>query len=327
MSSQPRLRTKSDPHLSSLRVFIFYGLFLLVPAASAQQSAETSTDATASLLHSNGDSSSAIQRQYFLTVCAIFKNEATGINEWLQHYLMEGVDHFFLVDQGSTDGYISIIQPYIDAGQVTLMLNPRKHSHMAVIENYFFPLHDVTNWMMHIDLDEFMYARKGTISAYLGLLPNNTAFVQVPWRIYGSSGHREHPPGSIVKNFRMRGNETADFGKVVFRPSLAASMEIHGVTVKPGISAHNIYLQPGNICGTDVQCIDAAAQRGAMQINHYVIKSLEYFTQTKMSRGDARDETLEHARNFRYFKGYDQIGSDVVDLDLYYKHQDLFDSL
>ena len=323
---QSTQKIKSVPQLAGWHVCVFYGL-LLMQVASAQHSVETSLDETEGLPHDSIDSSSAVQRQYFLTICAIFKNEAMGIDEWLQHHLLEGVDHFFLVDQGSTDEYMPIIQPYIDAGQVTLMLNPRKHSQMAVLENYFFPLHDVTSWMMHIDLDEFMYARQGTISAYLAQLPHNTAFVQVLWKGYGSSGHRVHPSGSIVKNFRLRGNETADFGKVVFRPSLAASMAVHGITVKSGIHVNNIYLQVGDICGTDERCIAGAAQHAALQINHYNIKSLEHFIRTKMSRGDVNSDKLEHGRNFAYFEGYDQIGSDIADLDLYYKHQELFDSL
>ena len=107
----------------------------------------------------------------------------------------------------------------------------------------------------------------------------------------------------------------------------ATSMTIHGIAVKPGVVVNNIILEAGDICGTDVQCIDAAAQHDMLQINHYNIKSLEYYTWTKMHRGEARDENLDNACNCAYFEAYDRAGSKIVDLDLYYKHQDLFDSL
>ena len=35
---------------------------------------------------------------HYLSVLAIFKNEGHIINEWLNHYLLEGVDHFYLID-------------------------------------------------------------------------------------------------------------------------------------------------------------------------------------------------------------------------------------
>ena len=37
---------------------------------------------------------------HYLSVLGIFKNEAHIFAEWIEHYLTEGVDHFFLVDNG-----------------------------------------------------------------------------------------------------------------------------------------------------------------------------------------------------------------------------------
>ena len=61
-----------------------------------------------------------IKKQYYLSIVAIFKNESWILEEWLNHYINEGVEHFFLIDNDSNDDYLSILKPFIDKKQVTL---------------------------------------------------------------------------------------------------------------------------------------------------------------------------------------------------------------
>lgn len=58
---------------------------------------------------------------YGLAVAAIFKNEEHSMVEWIEHYLRRGAEHFYLIDDGSTDRSVEFLKPYIDAGQVTLL--------------------------------------------------------------------------------------------------------------------------------------------------------------------------------------------------------------
>ena len=55
-----------------------------------------------------------------LSVGAVFRNESHSIVEWIQHYLANGADHFYLINDDSTDNSVEIIQPYVDSGVVTL---------------------------------------------------------------------------------------------------------------------------------------------------------------------------------------------------------------
>ena len=59
---------------------------------------------------------------YNLVVAAVFKNEAPILKEWILHYLKWGVEHFYLVNDGSTDNYLEIIKDY----PVTLFQNDFK---------------------------------------------------------------------------------------------------------------------------------------------------------------------------------------------------------
>ena len=49
---------------------------------------------------------------YKISVLVMFKNESMIIKEWFEHYLNEGVEHFYLIDNGSTDDYYEKIKIY-----------------------------------------------------------------------------------------------------------------------------------------------------------------------------------------------------------------------
>ena len=107
-------------------------------------------------------------REQFLVVIAIFKNEADVIHEWLQHHIWQGVDHFYLLDNGSTDDYISAMGA--DAPRVTVVRNATRHAQVEHL-NTLFDACAAARWVMSIDLDAFVYARPrsghATIVSYL----------------------------------------------------------------------------------------------------------------------------------------------------------------
>ena len=94
--------------------------------------------------------------RFFLTACAQFKDEDTILQEWLLHYIKEGVQHFYLIDDGSTDASHAILSPFISRGLVTLMVDDRKaHSPaLSMVERYnllFQPFFYSSSWMLHVD--------------------------------------------------------------------------------------------------------------------------------------------------------------------------------
>lgn len=64
-----------------------------------------------------------------IALVSIFKNEGHIIEEWIEHYIKEGVDTFYLIDNGSTDNYIEKIQRYITSGKVILNID-------GILNNY-----------------------------------------------------------------------------------------------------------------------------------------------------------------------------------------------
>ena len=72
---------------------------------------------------------------FYFSVGAIFKNEGHCIVEWLNHYLDEGAEHFYLIDNGSSDDFFLKITPYFD--KITLIKDDSKHSQTRLYNEIF----------------------------------------------------------------------------------------------------------------------------------------------------------------------------------------------
>lgn len=52
------------------------------------------------------------------------KNEKPYLKEWLEYHLLQGVEHFYLCDNGSTDGTDAYLEPYVAKGVITYIPLP-----------------------------------------------------------------------------------------------------------------------------------------------------------------------------------------------------------
>lgn len=126
---------------------------------------------------------------HYLSVCAIFKDEAPYLAEWLTFYELIGVDHFYLYDNGSTDRPDQVLKPWLDRGLVTL--HPWSH-HPGQLRAYGHCLSRhwrQTRWLMFVDLDEFLFSpvdyHLPTVLERYEHFPG----VAANWVMFGSSGH------------------------------------------------------------------------------------------------------------------------------------------
>lgn len=248
----------------------------------------------------------------------------------------------FLVDNGSEDSFVTIVQPFIDQGQVTVMINYKQHAQQEIFDHYILPILNATEWMLNVDLDEVVrgcvYARQGTTSEFLRRVPCSIATIEVPWKMFVSSGHKENPAGSLVKNFMWRSSSSHPNCKSFFRSSMTTKFSVHTAEVRGET------LRFGEDCGSNVGCINATTgmreggkeintEAGFMtspiflQLNHYAIQSLQWFVSTKMPRGDVLTRGSNNVRNFAYFESYDAGSNGTKDTKLYQKHKQFYDSL
>ena len=156
---------------------------------------------------------------------------------------------------------------------------------------------------MVVDLDEFVYSRNGysTIKEYLNSLNSSIFRIKIPWKLYGSNGFINQPE-SVIQSFTKRqqykNNHNINI-KTIVRGNVINWLGIH-----------NSYLINDNNLNIDSQIInEETLQTDNLHLNHYAIQSLDFFTNVKMTRGDA--QMHENVRTLTYFYQYDY--TDIID--------------
>ena len=138
-----------------------------------------------------------VNPKYYLCVAAIFRDEARFLKEWIEYYLMMGVEHFYLTNHLSKDNYMEVLQPYIDKGLVTLRHEAREttndYYHWRHIQDdaYRFALEKTrtsAEWLLVVDTDEFIVPLKQ--DRFVDCLPAYDQFASVGfhWKTFGAGG-------------------------------------------------------------------------------------------------------------------------------------------
>ena len=259
---------------------------------------------------------------YELSVLAMFKNESWIIREWIEHYILEGVEHFYLIDNGSTDDFKEKIKDYMD--KISLVSDATRLSYGTqsfLYQKIFFDkIKEETKWIITCDIDEYIYARNGfkTITDALNSLPKNIETVWMPWKIFGSSNHIKHP-SNIVNNFTKRSNTPDRFlghGKSIFQTKNLVNFGCcgHYVEIKNNSQIHT----PN---GDNYYIYDFTKENHAafnLHLNHYMFLSEEYYTNIKCNRGGG-ESGLITKYSIDYFRENNKKHNEIVDDELIIK--------
>ncbi|MBQ7665956.1 MAG: glycosyltransferase family 92 protein, partial [Synergistaceae bacterium] len=128
------------------------------------------------------------RKKYYVSICAIFKDEGCYLKEWIEFHKIAGIEHFYLYNNFSSDNYLDVLAPYIKSGEVTLIDWPVPQGQMSAYQDCFKRFKYETNWLAFIDIDEFIIPNKtDTIGEFLKSFEYRPA-VLIYWRYFGSSG-------------------------------------------------------------------------------------------------------------------------------------------
>uniref|UniRef100_A0A6C0HB72 Glycosyltransferase 2-like domain-containing protein n=1 Tax=viral metagenome TaxID=1070528 RepID=A0A6C0HB72_9ZZZZ len=223
---------------------------------------------------------------HYLSVIAIFKNETMNLKVWLEHYLWQGVDHFYLIDNGSTDNPMEILQEYMDKGLVTYFYGARKHWQQQYYKDMFDreKLRDNTYWLVVCDIDEFYFGMKNKLRTELKSLEKYNLIYSC-WHMFGSDGLLKQPPDIRTSITHREEQIIHKDSKYIFKTKAipnSSHIWIHGLV--------NFYDDEKTLRDDSI-----------IRLNHYVIQSLEFFQKIKMTRGAADFAEGEYLRNMNYF--------------------------
>ncbi len=236
---------------------------------------------------------------HYLSVCAIAKNEGSYFKEWIDWYISQGVDKFYIYDNESTDNTKSVLEPYIQSGVVDYKFWPGRKQQLAAyddcLENHRF----ASRWIAFLDLDEIIVPIKNkSIPEFLSEC-ETFAGVEINWLVYGSGGQKTKTPGTMMERFKFHSHPKHILNRHV--KSIVAPRRVFGM-----ICCHEAAKISGYIADSHKQPVkkcfrNREPQQDVIRINHYAVKSHEEFL-AKRSRGRARTTSI---RDFSYFEQYD----------------------
>lgn len=217
---------------------------------------------------------------YSISVLAMFKNEYSTIKDWIDHYLAEGVEHFYLIDNGSTDNttdkisrystYLTLIKDArrMETGTQTFLFN---HHYLNKIKNE-------TEWLIICDVDEYIYARNRYVKIIevLKKLPQNVEKIWIPWKCFDSNEYIAQSK-DIIPSFTKRSAHISaqiEHGKVICRTKNLTGILSAGSMVE--LSHNNVYYLCNGQRLDQCKSNDLVFNALNLHLNHYMLMSEFY---------------------------------------------------
>jgi hypothetical protein len=207
----------------------------------------------------------------YLSIVAVYRDEAVYLREWIEFHRIVGVERFFLYDNFSVDDHREVLAPYIDEGVVVLHDWPVFPGQIPAYDDALRRHGRESRWIAFIDLDEFLFSP--TLQPLPELLREYERHpgVLANWAMFGSSGNRTQPPGLVIENYlwRMKTREGPAQSKSIVNPAHASHCGgAHFFFYKEGTAVDELH-RPVPYGRTP----EPASDR--LRVNHYYTKSIE----------------------------------------------------
>ena len=229
----------------------------------------------------------------YFSICAIFRDEAPYLREWLEFHKLVGAEQFFLYDNGSTDGSDAVVAPYVERGEATMTDWPHRPGQLSAYNDCIRRHCDESRWIALIDLDEFLFSPTGRPVPDVLREFERWPGVGANWAVFGTSDHVRKPSGLVIESYvhvwrNPRARRTI---KSIVDPRRVADCDNpHYCKYKDGELAVDELHRP--IEGPDY-ALTPTPSCSLLQVNHYWTKSEEEF-EAKLA--EARADTGELRR-------------------------------
>ena len=238
-------------------------------------------------------------------IVGCMKNEAPYIVEWIAYHRAMGVDNFLIYTNDCSDGTDEVLGRLQEMGIIQHRNNDNwkgnSPQQSALNQSLKEPLIENAEWIIHIDVDEFMNVRtgNGTLDDLFAAVPDATNFAMT-WRLFGHNGVTQLnddfvidqfdtcapkycPKPHTVWGFKTMFRNIGAYAKIsCHRPNKLDEAFENKVKWVNGSgqdmtrdAAHNGWRSSKNNVGYDL-----------LQLNHYALRSAESFL-IKRQRGRA----------------------------------------
>lgn len=218
---------------------------------------------------------------YYISACAMFQQEGRFLKEWIEYHKLQGIEHFYLYNNGSTDDYLSVLAPYIESGEVELFWwpsNPNEdwtpHQKRAIrdaVERASIS----SFWLTILDIDEFIVPTEhGSLREFLEEHEHGCSQVLMMWRFFGTNNIEKIPDDhlmieTLTKRCRFVPGEIWHHKSIV-KPRLVQYASIHDCAVKHEPSVINF--------------ATATEEYPPLILHHYWTRDIEFLKMVKQER-------------------------------------------
>lgn len=212
---------------------------------------------------------------YELAICAIFRDDAKYLPEWIEFHKKQGVEHFFLYDNLSNDNPRDILKAYIRDKIVTLIDWPYESQGQDFFAIQCASYMDCVNknknyrWIAFLDTDEFLFCPEKTdLRTFLEDFLEYGS-VSAYWMMYGTSNINIPEGGRITDYLLYRAKD--DYGAHKTMKTIAQPKYVQDI-----INPHYVIHKDGNK--------NHQIQVNKLRINHYWSRDLDFFYNIKLPR-------------------------------------------
>lgn len=134
------------------------------------------------------------------------RNEGAFLIDWLAHHRAAGITDFLVFSNDCDDGTDRMLDRLADLGWLTHVRNDGPHRKGpqwdALRRADEHPLKALADWLLFIDIDEFVNVHVGdhSLAALIAALPEATA-IPLTWRFFGNAGVMRQTDRPITEVF------------------------------------------------------------------------------------------------------------------------------
>lgn len=231
------------------------------------------------------------------TICAIAKNEARYLMEWISYHRAIGIENIVIYDNDSTDESPQMLEKLERHGlvrRIPWLTVENRSPQFTAYADFISRSKEQNTFIAFIDLDEFITIDDADdIDSYLAqnnLLDPAIGAIAVNQRVFGSSHLKSYAPAPVIERFTLKAEEGYTenrWFKSLARPNSVEMLNCHCMKLVSGryVDARGRTLDADVIAAGQTPAIS-----DGLRINHYIIKSLEEY-RWKQQRGGCAEVT------------------------------------
>lgn len=218
--------------------------------------------------------------RYDLTVCALFKDEAPFLREWVCFHMAQGVEHFYLYDNLSCDRWHLELEDLICAGIVEIIPWPHHSCDCKSFEEmrckaFMHCIHRISTqarWCAFIDCNDFLFCPSCIpVNVFLKKFRKKHPCLCIARHVFGTSHIEKAPCGQLIRLLLWKCHPHLACCKVlrcIVQPKFVMGCEPprrfilkdKQVCINPNKNTHSKHFFNDNI-----------------RINHYIHRDLDFF--------------------------------------------------